>query len=188
MQGATPAHRIASTSGDESDPAFWQATSTAVLKALPEALSIPSMPAERHFVKGVFSSQQVYWLLRTEDFTSARCCDSSETGSKLVIVITEQIFGGLPIGGGFPKLPRYPGIGRESGNADMNHSPCLEEGVEEGKEGAKVEIRHRKAHHKPRRFGHGCAGMSSTSVLLAAGRERTSCTSGWSACTPDCPA
>src|SRR5438034_1934441 len=74
MQGATPAHRIASTSGDESDLAFWQATSTAVVKALPEALSLPSMPAERRFVKGVFSSQQVYWLLRTSVCIFWRIC------------------------------------------------------------------------------------------------------------------
>ena len=42
----------------------------------------------------------------------------------------------------FPKLLRHPSIGRGSGNADMNHSPCLEFDDEEGKEGAKEEIRH----------------------------------------------
>ncbi len=52
MQGMTPARRFASTFDDESGPAFWQATWAAILKALPEALSIPSMPVERHFVKG----------------------------------------------------------------------------------------------------------------------------------------
>ncbi len=117
----------------------------------------------------------------SEDFNSARCCDSSERGSKFVIVITQQILGGLPIGCGFPKLLRYPGIGRGSDDSYMDHSSRLEFDDEEGKEGAKEEIRHRKARHKPRCLGHGCAGMSSTSVLLAAGRERTSCTSGWSA-------
>ena len=38
----------------------------------------------------------------SEDFNFACCCDSVERGSKFVIVITEQILGGLPIGGGFP--------------------------------------------------------------------------------------
>src|SRR2546426_12121190 len=58
----------------------------------------------------------------SEDFNSARCCDSREIGSKLVIVITEQILGGLPIGSGFPKLLRYPGIGWGSDDSYMDHS------------------------------------------------------------------
>ena len=66
MQGMIPARRFASAFDDESGPTFWQATLAAVLKALPEALSIPSMPAERHFVKGVWAKlgqKMLYYFL-----------------------------------------------------------------------------------------------------------------------------
>jgi hypothetical protein len=99
----------------------------------------------------------------SEHFNSTRCRDSRETGPKLVIVITEQILGGLPIGSGFPKLLRHPSIGRGSGNADMNHSPCLEFDDEEGKAGAKEEILHLQEVILPRI----CRGVEALSILLA---------------------
>jgi hypothetical protein len=71
-----------------------------------------------------------------------RCSHPSETRPKFAIVITHQVLRCLSIGSGFPKLLRHPGIGRGSGNADMNHSPCLEFDDEKGKEGSKAEIAH----------------------------------------------
>ena len=53
MQGTPPTRRFASTFVGASGPAFWQTISAAILKALPEALSVLSMPVERQFVKGV---------------------------------------------------------------------------------------------------------------------------------------
>jgi len=48
---------------------------------------------------------------------------SAETGSKLAIVITDQILGCLPIGGGFAQLLGHPGIGRRASDADVDHLP-----------------------------------------------------------------
>ena len=44
-----------------------------------------------------------------------------ETGSKLAVVIMNQILGCLPIRGGFSQLLGHPGIGRRSCHADMDH-------------------------------------------------------------------
>jgi hypothetical protein len=52
MQGTPPARSYASRFAGASGPAFWQTISAAILKALPEALSLLSMPVERYFVKG----------------------------------------------------------------------------------------------------------------------------------------
>jgi len=113
-----------------------------------------------------------------ENLDGTRCSHTSETRPKLAIVITNEVLGCLPIGSGFPKLLRHPSIGRGSGDADMNHSACPEFDDEEGKKGSKEEIGHRKARHKPRRLGHGCAGMSSTSAPVAEIREPSAGTSG----------
>ena len=59
---------------------------------------------------------------------------------EFAIVITYQILGCEPIRGGFPELLGHPGIGRRACHSDMDHSSCLEEGEEEGKERPKGEI------------------------------------------------
>ena len=55
-------------------------------------------------------------------------------------MIADQIHWYLPVGSRFPKLLRYPGVGRASCSADMYHSPGLELDDEKGKERAKEEI------------------------------------------------
>jgi hypothetical protein len=77
-----------------------------------------------------------------ENLYGTRCSYTSETRPKFAIVVTNQILRRLSIGSGFPKLLRHPSIGRGLGNADMNHSPCLEFDDEKGKEGSKAEIAH----------------------------------------------
>jgi hypothetical protein len=77
-----------------------------------------------------------------ENLYGARCSHPSEARPKFAIVITNEVLRCLPIGSGFPKLLRHPSVGRGSGNADMNHSACLEFDDEEGKKGSKEEIRH----------------------------------------------
>ena len=46
---------------------------------------------------------------------------SAETGSILAVVITDQILGGLSIGGGFSKLLCHPSISWRSCHAHMDH-------------------------------------------------------------------
>ena len=46
---------------------------------------------------------------------------SAETGSILAVVITDQILGGLSIGGGFSKLLCHPSICWRSCHAHMDH-------------------------------------------------------------------
>jgi hypothetical protein len=88
-----------------------------------------------------------------ENLYGARCSYTSETRPKFTIVVTHQVLRRLPIECGFPKLLRYPNIGRRSGHADMNHSPCLEFDDEEGKEGAKAEIAYLQEVASPNIFG-----------------------------------
>ena len=64
-------------------------------------------------------SGSVVRSLENLDVTCRRHPD--ETGSKLAIVITEQILRCLPIRRGFPKLLRNPGIGRRSCDSNMDY-------------------------------------------------------------------
>jgi len=106
---------------------------------------------------------------------------------EFAVVITKQILRCLPIGRRFPKLLRYPGIGRRACHADMDHSSRLQAGVEEGEERSKEQIAHQKARRMPRCGQRGCAERSATSDLVAAVSKRASGTSGSSACIHRCP-
>ncbi len=85
-------------------------------------------------------SGSVNWRFEKLDATGLR--HSAETGSKLAVVITDQILGCLPIGGGFPEMLRPPGIGRRSSDAHMDHLARLQFDEEEGKERSKEQIAH----------------------------------------------
>ena len=65
---------------------------------------------------------------------------TSEAGSKLAVVITNQILGCKPIRGRFSQLLRHPGISRGSCHADMDHPSRLQFDEEEGEERSKKEI------------------------------------------------
>ena len=77
---------------------------------------------------------------RLEKFDATGHRHSPETGTKLAVVITDQILGDLPIGGGFTELLRHPGIGRRACHAYVDHLTRLEFDDEEGKERSKEEI------------------------------------------------
>ena len=78
----------------------------------------------------------------SKQFNGARRCDSGKTGSKLAIVIADQILRRLPIRGGFSELLRDPGISRRSCHSDMDHPSGLEFDDEESEERSKEEISH----------------------------------------------
>ena len=60
---------------------------------------------------------------RSEEFDVASCCHTSKAGAELALVIADQIRWYLPVGSRFPKLLRYPGVGRESCRCDIDHPP-----------------------------------------------------------------
>ena len=78
----------------------------------------------------------------SKHFNGTRRRHSGKIGSKLAIVIAEQILLHLPIRGGFSQLLRDPGISRRSCDADMDDPSCLELDNEEGEERSKEEISH----------------------------------------------
>ena len=63
------------------------------------------------------------WRLirRFENLDAARCCHSCKTGSKLAIVIANEILRRLSIRGRLPQLLYSPGVGRSARHTDMDH-------------------------------------------------------------------
>ena len=68
------------------------------------------------------------------------CCHASETGSKLAIIIANEIPGGLSIWSRLPQLLRGPSVGRRSRHADMHDFPRFQFDDEERKERTEKEI------------------------------------------------
>ena len=64
----------------------------------------------------------------------------AETGSKLAVVIMNEVLGCLPIRGGFSQLLCDPGISRRPCHSDMDHSSCFELDEEERKKRSKEQI------------------------------------------------
>ena len=61
--------------------------------------TLPSHTSQKAFTDRIGP----WWLIRRgEHLEAARVCDSSETGSKLVVMITDEILRTLTIGSGFP--------------------------------------------------------------------------------------
>jgi hypothetical protein len=71
---------------------------------------------------------------RFEYLDAARCCHTSETGSKLAITITNEIVRRLSIGGCLSQLLCSPGIGRRSSDTHMDGSPRVYIDNEEGEQ------------------------------------------------------
>jgi hypothetical protein len=93
-----------------------------------------------------------------EHLNAAGCGYASETGSKLAITITNEIFRRLSIGGCLSQLLCSPGIGRRSCDTHMDDSPRVHIDNEEGKQRAKEEVCDLQAHHRPTCLAHGSAG------------------------------
>jgi hypothetical protein len=63
-----------------------------------------------------------------------------ETGSKLAIIIMNQVLGCVPIRSRFSEVLRHPGISRGSRHAYVDHLPRLQLDEDEGKERSKEQI------------------------------------------------
>ncbi len=75
-----------------------------------------------------------------EDLDAACCCNPSETGPKLPVIITDKISGCLTIRSRLPKLLCSPGVGRRSCDPHMDDLPRLQFDDEKGKERPEKEI------------------------------------------------
>ena len=60
---------------------------------------------------------------RCEDLDAARCCHSSETGPKLAIVITNEVFRRVSIGSRLPQLLCGPRVGRSARHTYVDDFP-----------------------------------------------------------------
>ena len=69
-----------------------------------------------HTPQKAFTNRIGSWrvIRRFQYLNTARCCHTSETGSKLAIVITNEIPRRLSIGSGLPQLLSGPRVGRRS--------------------------------------------------------------------------
>jgi len=94
--------------------------------------------SQEAFTDGIGSGSVIRGLEKL-DATGRRYPE--ETGSKLAVVITNQIFGCMPIRGSFPKLLGHPGIRRGSCHAHVDHLARLQFDDEERKERSKEQIR-----------------------------------------------
>jgi hypothetical protein len=84
--------------------------------------------SQEAFTDGIGSGRVIG---RFEYLDAAGCGNARKTGSKFAITIANEIFRCLPIRSRFPQLLGYPGIGRGSRHADMDHSSCFELDEEE---------------------------------------------------------
>ena len=81
-------------------------------------------------------------IRRFEDLDAARCCHPSETGSKLAIVIANEILRRLSIRSRLSQLLCGPRVGRKPRHTNVNHSARFEFDDKERKERAKEQIGH----------------------------------------------
>ena len=99
---------------------------------------LPHAP-EKPLANGIGS-----WRLnrRCEQLDATGRRHSAETGSKLTIMVTDQIIWRLSIGGGFAELLGHPGIGRRACHAHIDHLARPQFDEEEGKERPKEKVSH----------------------------------------------
>ena len=77
-----------------------------------------------------------------EHLETACSCNTSETGSKLAIIIANEILGDLSIRSRLPQWLCGPRVGRKSCYTDMDHFARFELDDEERKERAEQEVSH----------------------------------------------
>ena len=81
-------------------------------------------------------------IRRDEHLDAARVCDSSETGSKLAVMITDEILRRLPIGSCLPQLLSGPGVSWRSRHPDVDNLPRFQFNDEKRKERTEAKVGH----------------------------------------------
>src|SRR5712692_1525769 len=77
-----------------------------------------------------------------EHLDTARYCHTSETGSKLAIMIANEILGVLSIGSRLPQLLCRPSVAGRARHPDRDHFPRFQFDEEKRKERPKVQVSH----------------------------------------------
>lgn len=105
---------------------------------------------DRYMVKALSpnTSQKTFtnrigpWCMigRFENLDAARCCNTSETRSKLAIVIADEVLRRVSIRSRLPQLLCGPSVGRSARHTNMDDPPRSQFDNEEGKKRAKEEI------------------------------------------------
>ncbi len=95
-----------------------------------------------HASQKAFTNRIGLWrvIRRFQYLNAARCCHSSETGSKLAVMIMNEILRRVSIRSRLPQLLSGPGVGRASRHTDMNDLPRLQFNDEKRKEWSKEQI------------------------------------------------
>src|SRR5579864_7626347 len=86
-----------------------------------QALS-PNTP-QKTFTDGIGAWRMIR---RFEYLDAARCCHSSETGSKLAFIIANEILRHVSIRSRLSQLLSGPSVGRKSRHTDVDHSARFE--------------------------------------------------------------
>lgn len=81
-------------------------------------------------------------IRRFEDLDAARCCNTSETGSKLAIIITNEILRHLSKRSCLSQLLCNPSVGRRARHTDKDHFPRFQLDDEERKKRTKEQVSH----------------------------------------------
>ena len=95
-----------------------------------------------HASQKAFADRIRSWrkIRRFEDLHVARCCYTGETRSELVVIISNQALGSLPIRRGFSQLLCYPAVGRGLRHTYVDDFARLQLDDEERKERAEEEV------------------------------------------------
>ena len=112
--------------------------------------TLASHTTEKPFTDGICSRGVIRGF---ENLNITRLRNSREAHPKLAIVIPDEVLRPHTKGGGFPKLLCRPSVGGRSCDADVDHLPGVQEGVEEGKQRAEEEIRDRQEVARPDLLG-----------------------------------
>ena len=81
-------------------------------------------------------------IRRFEYLHAARCCNTSEMGSKLALMITNEVPGRVSIEGSLPQLLCGPHISGRACHPDMDHFPRSQFDDEQSKKRTKEHISH----------------------------------------------
>lgn len=99
--------------------------------------ALSSNTPQKTFTDGIGSRRVIGCF---EHLDATRCRNSSETGSKLAISVTNEVLWCVSVRSRLPQGLGSPSIGRRSRHTNMDHFPRLQFDAEEGKERPKEQV------------------------------------------------